>query len=103
MKLKLQKKNIKIALARDEAFCFYYEDSLNLLRELGAELIEFSPLYDENLPDDVSGLYIGGGYPELYMEKLSGNIAMIESLKKNTIWTTSHCRVRRLHVSFKNI
>lgn len=74
-------KNIKIALARDEAFCFYYEDSLNLLRELGAELIEFSPLYDENLPDDVSGLYIGGGYPELYMEKLSGNIAMIESLK----------------------
>ena len=48
-------KNIKIALARDEAFCFYYEDSLNLLRELGAELIEFSPLYDENLPDDVSG------------------------------------------------
>lgn len=76
-----RRKNIKIAIARDEAFCFYYEDSLNLLRELGAELIEFSPLNDEKLPDDAKGLYMGGGYPELYMEKLSGNISMIESLK----------------------
>lgn len=78
---KVKRKNIKIAIARDEAFCFYYEDSLNLLREIGAELIEFSPLNDEKLPDDVRGLYIGGGYPELYMEKLSENISMLESLK----------------------
>lgn len=76
-----KRKDIKIAIARDKAFCFYYEDSLNLLRELGAELIEFSPLNDIKLPDDISGLYIGGGYPELYMEKLSGNISMIKSLK----------------------
>lgn len=77
----IKQKNIKIAIARDEAFCFYYEDSLNLLREAGAELIEFSPLNDEKLPDDVRGLYIGGGYPELYMEKLSGNTSMIESIR----------------------
>ena len=77
----VKRKNIKIAIARDEAFCFYYEDSLNLLRELGAELIEFSPLYDEKLPDDVRGLYIGGGYPELHIEKLSGNTSMLESIK----------------------
>jgi cobyrinic acid a,c-diamide synthase len=77
----VKRKNVKIAIARDKAFCFYYEDSLNLLRELGAELIEFSPLNDKKLPDGVKGLYIGGGYPELYMEKLSENISMIDSLR----------------------
>ena len=77
----IKRKNIKIAIARDKAFCFYYEDSLNLLKELGAELIEFSPLNDKKLPDGVKGLYIGGGYPELYMERLSGNISMIDSLR----------------------
>jgi cobyrinic acid a,c-diamide synthase len=74
--------NAKIAVACDKSFCFYYKDSLELLEQLGAELIEFSPLYDKKLPDDVSGLYIGGGYPELYMDKLSENKSMIDDLKE---------------------
>lgn len=74
--------DVKIAVAKDKAFCFYYEDSLNLLKELGAEIIFFSPLKDDNLPDGVSGLYIGGGYPELYMEELSQNKSMLQSLKE---------------------
>ena len=69
----------KIALARDEAFCFYYEDSLDALRAAGAELIEFSPLRDERLPE-CDGLYLGGGYPELYAKRLSENASMRQSV-----------------------
>ena len=64
---------VRIGVARDRAFCFYYEDSLDLLRQLGAELIPFSPLADEKLPDGVQGLYLGGGYPELYAARLEEN------------------------------
>lgn len=67
---------IKIGVARDEAFCFYYEDNLALLRAAGAELIFFSPLQDEKLPEGVKGLLFGGGYPELYARKLSDNTGM---------------------------
>lgn len=62
-----------IAVARDEAFCFYYEDNLDLLSEQGFEIKQFSPLADEPVPEDACGLYIGGGYPELYLEKLEHN------------------------------
>lgn len=72
---------VRIAVARDRAFCFYYEDSLDLLRELGAELLEFSPLSDAALPENIDGLYLGGGYPEEHAARLSGNVEMLESVK----------------------
>lgn len=64
---------VTIGLARDNAFCFYYEENLRLLREAGARLVEFSPLEDARLPDNLDGLYIGGGYPELYAFELGQN------------------------------
>lgn len=76
------KEPVRIGVARDKAFCFYYEDSLNLLRELGAELVPFSPLSDSVLPEDLQGLYLGGGYPELYADALSKNESMRRSVRQ---------------------
>ena len=73
---------VRIGVARDRAFCFYYEDSLDLLRQLGAELIPFSPLADERLPDSVQGLYLGGGYPELYAAQLAENHALRRQIRE---------------------
>ena len=72
---------VRIGVARDRAFCFYYEDSLDLLRQLGAELVPFSPLTDERLPDGVQGLYLGGGYPELYAAQLEENHALRRQIR----------------------
>lgn len=69
-----------IAVARDEAFCFYYQDNLRLLQMCGAELIYFSPLHDAVLPGDCSGLLLGGGYPELAVKELSKNKSMLASV-----------------------
>lgn len=69
-------KRVRIGIARDAAFCFYYHDNLELLERLGAELIEFSPVADRALPPDLDGIYIGGGYPELHAEALSANQSM---------------------------
>lgn len=71
-----------IAVARDEAFCFYYEDNLRVLEEYGAKLVFFSPLHDLKLPGDCQGLLIGGGYPELYAERLSQNTSMRRAVKE---------------------
>ena len=71
---------VKIAVAYDKAFCFYYQDALELLESLGAELVYFSPLEDKQLPE-CDGLYLGGGYPELYAKVLQDNFSMRASIK----------------------
>ena len=73
--------NVRLAVARDKAFCFYYRDNLELFEALGAEIIPFSPISDERLPD-CDGLYMGGGYPELYLEKLGANETMKASVRE---------------------
>ena len=80
--LKSQNDPVQIAVARDEAFCFYYKDNLELLESLGCELIEFSPLHDEKIPENVKGILLGGGYPELYGKQLSENQSMLTSIRK---------------------
>ena len=80
--LKNQGEKIKIGLAKDEAFCFFYEDNLKLLEEMGAELIPFSPIHDKELPPDIQGLLLYGGYPELYGKALEENLSMREQIKE---------------------
>lgn len=80
--LKNQGEKIKIGLAKDEAFCFFYEDNLKLLEEMGAELIPFSPIHDKELPPDIQGLLLYGGYPELYGKALEENLFMREQIKE---------------------
>ena len=70
-----------IAVAKDEAFCFIYEDNLKLLRELGAELVPFSPLHDKKLPEGTKGLLLYGGYPELYAKELEENAPMRQEIQ----------------------
>ena len=72
----------KIAVAMDEAFCFYYRDNLKMLQYYGAELVPFSPLHDKKLPEGTSGLLLGGGYPELYAKELSENESMKASVRE---------------------
>ena len=72
---------LRLAVARDPAFCFYYKDNLRLLERLGCELAPFSPLADEHLPEGISGLLLGGGYPEVYAGKLSENVRLRQEIR----------------------
>jgi cobyrinic acid a,c-diamide synthase len=72
---------IRLAVAYDKAFSFYYEDNLDLLQAAGAEIIRFSPLVDRTVPDNADALYIGGGYPELHALELSRNTSMLSSIR----------------------
>lgn len=75
-------KDLKIGIGMDKAFCFYYRDNLAVLEEAGCKLIPFSPLADEKLPEELDGLILGGGYPELYGKQLSENSSMRESIRQ---------------------
>lgn len=74
--------DINIGVAWDKAFSFYYEDNLELLRKLGANLIFFSPINDTKLPDNIHGIYLGGGFPEVFAKELESNIFMREDMKR---------------------
>src|SRR6266446_1838896 len=69
-------RRLRIGVARDNAFCFYYQDNLDLLVNAGAEIVEFSPIEQERLPESLDGLYLGGGYPELHAAALAANETM---------------------------
>ncbi|MCR5460695.1 MAG: cobyrinate a,c-diamide synthase [Acetatifactor sp.] len=73
---------VRIGVAMDEAFCFYYEDNFRLLENAGAKLCFFSPMKDLKLPEDIQGLILGGGYPELRARELSENVAMRAEIKR---------------------
>ncbi len=69
-------RRLRIGVARDNAFCFYYQDNLDLLVNAGAEIVEFSPIEQKQLPESLDGLYLGGGYPELHAAGLAANETM---------------------------
>ena len=71
----------RMAVAMDEAFCFYYQENLDFLRQQGWELIPFSPLCDAALPEQIHAILLGGGYPELYAKELSANEPMLASIR----------------------
>lgn len=75
------KKKIRIAVAKDKAFNFYYTENIELLQELG-QVIYFSPLENKELPENIDFLYIGGGYPEVFVDKLSSNVTMLNSIRE---------------------
>src|SRR5262249_13417927 len=72
----------RVALARERAFCFYYEDNRDHLRDAGAAIIPFSPIEDDGVPEDVDLVYLGGGYPELHAERLAANSGMRQAIRR---------------------
>jgi cobyrinic acid a,c-diamide synthase len=79
-----REKQIKIGVARDKAFCFYYQDNLDLLERAGAEIVFFSPMADGHLPPGLNGLYLGGGYPELFADSLSKNRTLLDQINEKS-------------------
>ena len=91
---------VRLGVARDQAFCFYYPENFAYLQRFGAELVPFSPLHDSRLPEDLDGLYLGGGYPEVFARELSANISMRTSISKMAAaGLPIYARMRRLDVS----
>ncbi|OLN31678.1 cobyrinate a,c-diamide synthase [Desulfosporosinus metallidurans] len=76
-----QGEKFRLGLAWDEAFLFYYQDALDLAERLNYEIVPFSPLHDLALPKDLDGIFLGGGFPELHLNRLSENVAFLESLR----------------------
>ena len=88
------KADVRIAVAQDEAFCFTYAETLEAFRDIGAEPVFFSPLHDRILPENIGGLYLPGGYPELYAKALSENTEMLSCIKtaiENDLPTAAEC------------
>ncbi|MBF0376750.1 MAG: cobyrinate a,c-diamide synthase [Desulfamplus sp.] len=79
--------NIKtrIAVARDKAFCFYYQENIEALKRYGAEIVQFSPIDSPSLPPDIHGIYLGGGYPEIFAQQLSDNKSLIKEIKEKSL------------------
>lgn len=97
----------RIAVSKDNAFCFIYEENIELLEELNCEIVYFSPLKDKKLPENISGLYLCGGYPELYTEELSKNKSLhksIRDLMNDGLPTIAECGgFMYLHDSIENV
>ena len=102
-----QNNTVNIAVAMDEAFCFYYDDNLRMLEKCGAQLQYFSPIHDTKLPKDCDAMLLGGGYPELYARELSKNVSMLNAIKKAFIAgmpTVAECGgFMYLHTYIRNI
>ena len=85
---------VRIAVAQDEAFCFTYAETLEAFRDAGAEVVFFSPLRDTALPENIGGLYLPGGYPELHARELSENTSLLREIKqkiKSGLPTAAEC------------
>ncbi len=89
-----QEYKLKIAIARDKSLNFYYQDNLDILEKFGVELVFFSPLEDDKLPNNIHGLYLGGGFPEIFAEKLANNMQLKSNIKEainNGLPTYAEC------------
>lgn len=84
IKKSVQKK-VRIAVARDRAFCFYYPENIEALEASGAEIVTFSPLEDKALPQNIHGIYLGGGYPELFAQELSINTTLMDEIAQRSL------------------
>lgn len=78
-------RKVRIGLASDEAFCFTYEDNIQLLKDCGAEVVPFSPISDHSLPEGISGIVLSGGYPELHGEALASNLTMLTDIRSKIL------------------
>ena len=91
---KKRERVVKIAVAKDSAFNFYYPENLEIMEAKGIEIVYFSPLADEEVPEDVDGLYIGGGFPEEFAHELACNVKAKRSVKEaieNGLPTLAEC------------